>query len=195
MNRNSRYIGLLISIFSAGLAGLAVASYTLFPSQTLHQTPAIGGAFKLTSADGQSIGTADLAGHPYLVFFGYTHCPDFCPTTLLDISQIFKALGADKKIAAVFITVDPERDTPAVMKDYLQDFDPRIIGLSGKGSEIEEVERAFRVYAKKVPGPNDAYTMDHTGIVYLMDKEGRFVSAFNLKAKPEEAVRQLQSYL
>jgi protein SCO1/2 len=195
MSKSSRHIGILIGLFILALAGLTAASFALFPNQIAPQPSAIGGPFKLTSADGQRIGNADLAGHPYLIFFGYTHCPDFCPTALLDISQVFKALGEDKKIAAVFITIDPERDSPAVIKDYLQDFDPRIIGLSGNLAEIEAVEKTFRVYAKKVPGPNGAYTMDHSGIVYLMDKQGHFAQAFNLNASPDAAARQLRPYL
>jgi protein SCO1/2 len=195
MSGRSRQIGILILVFGLGLAALAVAAFALFPNKMALQTPAIGAPFTLTSADGRSFGSADLKGRPYLVFFGYTHCPDFCPTALLDMTQAFKTLGADKKIAGVFITVDPERDTAPVMKEYLEDFDSRIIGLTGSVSEIAVVEKAFRVYAKKVPGPNDDYTMDHTGIVYLMDRQGRFVNAFNLNAAPEEAARQLKAYL
>ena len=146
--------------------------------------------------NGQVVTNADLAGRPYLVFFGYTHCPDFCPTALLNISAVLKELGPDKKVAVLFVTVDPERDTLAVLKSYLENFDPRIIGLTGDNEKIAAIAKAFRVYAKKVPGQNPGdYTVDHTGIVYLMDKRGKFVSAFNLQRPPQEAARELEAYL
>jgi protein SCO1/2 len=105
-------------------------------------------------------------------------------------------MGADKKVSALFVTVDPERDTPNVLKTYLENFDSRIIGLTGDNQKIEAIAKAFRVYAKKVPGenPND-YTVDHTGVVYLMDKRGKFVSAFNLQRPPQQAARELEAYL
>lgn len=156
---------------------------------------AIGGPFALTAADGRSVTDADLRGQPYLVFFGYTHCPDFCPSTLTQLSAAFAEMGADAKIAALFITVDPERDTPQAMKDYLQSFDSRIIGLTGDAAQTRAAAKAFRVYFKKAPGEGGAYTMDHTGIVYLMDRNGRFVGAFNLDRPAGEAAKELQRYL
>ncbi len=95
--------------------------------------------------DGRVVTNADLAGRPYLFFFGYTHCPDFCPAALLDISAVFKELGPDKMVAALFVTVDPERDTPDVLKTYLENFDSRIIGLTGDPSKTEAIAKAFRV--------------------------------------------------
>jgi protein SCO1/2 len=109
---------------------------------------------------------------------------------------MFKALGPDKKVAALFVTVDPERDTPDVLKTYLENFDSRIIGLTGDTQKIETITKAFRVYAKKVPGEKSSdYTVDHTGVVYLMDKRGKFVSAFNLQRPPQQAARELEAYL
>jgi len=151
MTSGFRRIGILIAGFALGLAGLAAAAYVALPLRSDLQVSAIGGPFALTATDGRTVTNADLEGRPYLVFFGYTHCPDFCPTALFDISQVFKAMGADKKIAALFITIDPARDTPEVMKDYLSNFDPRITGLSGDRAKTEAAEKAFRVYAKKVP--------------------------------------------
>ncbi len=137
-----------------------------------------------------------MKGHPFLVFFGFTHCPDVCPTTLFDVSEVFRALGPDAKdVRALFITVDPERDTPAVLKDYLSSFDPRIVGVTGDDAAIAAAEKAYRVYAKKVPLDGGSYTMDHTAIVYLMNKDGRFVAPFNLKRRPEEAAADLKRYL
>ena len=159
-------------------------------------SPAIGGSFTMIRQDGRVVTNADLVGRPYLMFFGYTHCPDFCPTALFDISAVFKELGPDKKIAALFVTVDPERDTPDILKAYLENFDSRIIGLTGDLSKTEAMAKAFRVYAKKVPGEKSGdYTVDHTGIVYLMDKRGKFVSTFNLQRPPRQAARELDAYL
>ncbi len=104
-----------------------------------------------------------MKGKPFLVFFGFTHCPDICPTTLFDMSQLMKALGPDAdRTGALFITVDPERDTPKVMKDYLSNFDPHVRGLTGDPAAINAAIKAYRVYAKKVPLENGDYTMDHT---------------------------------
>ena len=137
-----------------------------------------------------------MKGRPFLVFFGYTHCPDICPTSLFDISQVLQKLGGDAdRTGALFITVDPERDTPAVMKDYLSNFDPHLRGLTGDPSAVNAAIKAYRVYAKKVPLDHGDYTMDHTAIVYLMDKAGRFVAPFNLKQTPDAAAAELRRYL
>jgi protein SCO1/2 len=130
------------------------------------------------------------------VFFGFTHCPDVCPTTLFDISETLRALGPDAdRIGALFVTVDPERDTPAVLKDYLSSFDPRVIGVTGDPAAVASMEKAYRVYAKKVPLDGGGYTMDHTALVYLMNKDGAFVAPFNMKRRPEEAAADLKRYL
>ncbi len=156
---------------------------------------AIGGPFALTAQDGRTVTNADFEGRPYLVFFGYTHCPDFCPATLAQISAAFKEMGPDAKIAAAFVTVDPERDTPQAMKDYLQSFDPRIKGLSGDADQTRAIAQAFKVYFKKEDDGKGGYTMDHTGLVYLMDRRGRFVSALNLDRPAKETADELARYL
>jgi protein SCO1 len=137
-----------------------------------------------------------MKGRPFLVFFGYTHCPDVCPTSLFEISEVMKALGKDAdRTGALFITVDPARDTAAVLKDYLSNFDPHVRGLTGDPAAIEAALKAYRVYAAKIPLKDGDYTMDHTAAVYLMDKDGRFVTTFNLKQTPEAAAGQLRGYL
>ena len=156
----------------------------------------IGGPFTLTNQDGKTVTDADFAGEPKLVFFGYTHCPDVCPTTLSDITAMLGALGKDKKAAVLFITVDPERDTPAVLKDYLSSFDPRITGLTGSPAAVAKVLQDYRVYAKKVPTEGGDYTMDHTALVYLMDKSGNFVQSFNPELeKPKQAAVAFSKFL
>ena len=157
---------------------------------------AVGGPFKLVDQDAKPITDQDLKGHPFLVFFGFTHCPDVCPTTLFEVSEILRALGPQaKNVRALFITVDPERDTPKVLKDYLSSFDPRVIGVTGDSEAIAAVGKSYRVYAKKVPLDGGGYTMDHTALVYLMDKDGRFVVPFKMNRRPEEAAADLKRYL
>jgi protein SCO1/2 len=157
---------------------------------------AVGGPFHLEDQNGAPVTDADMKGRPFLVFFGFTHCPDICPTTLFDMSQVMKALGPDAdKIGALFITVDPQRDTPAVIKDYLSNFDPHLRGLTGDQASIDAAVKAYRVYAKKVPLENGDYTMDHTAIVYLMDKDGHFVAPFSTKGTPAAEAAELRRYL
>ena len=192
----SRQLLYIVLGFALGLGGLTGLVYAVMPGRADLGSPAIGGSFAMTSQDGRVVTNADLAGRPYLVFFGYTHCPDFCPTALFDISAVFKELGPDKKVAALFVTVDPERDTPDILKTYLENFDSRIVGLTGDPSRTEAIAKAFRVYAKKVPSEKSGdYTVDHTGVVYLMDRRGKFVSAFNLQRPPQLAARELEGYL
>jgi protein SCO1/2 len=195
--RNSRVL-LMATAFLAGLAlcfGVVLILAGRLSSPVAQQIAAIGGPFKLVNQNGQVVTDQDLKGHPFLVFFGFTHCPDVCPTTLFDVSEILRALGPDADRAhALFITVDPERDTPAVMKDYLSSFDPHLSGLTGDPAEIAAVAKAYRVYFKKVP-LDEGYTMDHTAIVYLMDKTGRFVSPFNIKRPTDVTVADLRRYL
>ena len=196
MLTNRNRLLLPLSVIVLGLVALAATAYVVTPDKSAPRASAIGGAFTLVRQDGQTVTDAAFKGEPLLVFFGYTHCPDVCPTSLYEISEVFKAMGSDKKVQALFITIDPERDTPAVMKDYLSSFDPRIVGLSGDPAQTQAVEKAFKVYAKKVPGAHgDDYTMDHTAIIYLLDKQGRFVNAFNLERTPQEAAKDLERYL
>ena len=158
-------------------------------------TPRELGDFQLLDHRGDSFDRAALTGHWTLLFFGFTHCPDICPTSLFEMSEVLRAMGKDAdRINAVFISVDPERDTPATMKDYLSSFDPHLEGLSGDPAETAKVITSYRVYAKKVPTKDGDYTMDHTALIYLMDRDGRFVSPFNLKRTPEEAAADLKKY-
>ena len=157
---------------------------------------AIGGPFQLVDQNARTITDQDLKGRPFLVFFGFTHCPDICPTSLFEISEVLRAMGPDAtKVNAYFVSVDPERDTPAVMKDYLQSFDPNLKGLTGSPEAVAKMLSAYRVYAKKVPLKDGSYTMDHTAAVYLLDRDGRFVAPFNLKQTPQQAATDLKRYL
>jgi protein SCO1/2 len=163
---------------------------------TMPQVAAIGGPFSLTDQNGRTVTEQDLKGKPFLVFFGYTNCPDFCPTTMFEISEVLKKLGpAADRTRALFITVDPERDTPAALKDYVSSFDPHIIALTGEPEAIAAVAKAYRAYYRKVPLKDGGYTMDHLVLVYLMDKDGRFVSRFNLNRPIDASAAELRKYL
>jgi protein SCO1 len=198
MTARTSHIMLVLSAFLAGLVVFFMV-FLFATGQFRNGGPsasAIGGPFSLTDQDGKPITDQDLKGEPLLVFFGYTHCPDICPTTLFEISEVLRAMGPDAaRVHALYITVDPERDTPAVMKDYLSSFDSHLRGATGDRKAIEAAEKAYRVFAQKVPTGNGDYSMDHTALVYLMDKQGRFVAPFSLKRRPEEAAADLKKYL
>ena len=188
---------LALALLLVGALAVAAAAFLIFDrgEPGAPAPSAIGGPFRLTAHDGRTVTDKDFLGAPALVFFGFTRCPDVCPTALAEVSAIFEKLGEDKKVAALFVTVDPERDTPALQKDFLASFDKRIVGLSGDLDELQKMQKAYRVYAKKVPLKDGDYTMDHTAIVYLLDKKGRFVNAFNISRPPEEAAKDLARYL
>jgi protein SCO1/2 len=191
----------MLIIFGAFAAGLVLCLSLVIatgqsPTSSVRQIAAIGGPFALTDQDGRVATDQDLKGKPFLVFFGFTHCPDVCPTTLFDVSEVLRNLGPDAdRTGALFITVDPERDTPAALKDYISSFDPHLRGLTGDDSAIAAVAKSYRVYYRKVPLQAGDYTMDHTALVYLMDRDGHFVAPFNLKRRPEEAAVDLRRYL
>ncbi|MBV9117911.1 MAG: SCO family protein [Acetobacteraceae bacterium] len=142
-------------------------------------TAAIGGPFTLENGNGQAVTDRDFRGKYMLVYFGYTYCPDVCPTTLTEVAGALDKLGPKAaRVQPIFITVDPQRDTPAVIKQYTGAFSPRIVGLTGTPDQIAAVERAYHVYAAKHvtgPGPND-YGMDHSSVLYLMGPDGRFIA-------------------
>lgn len=187
----------IATAFAASLVvGLLIMFWAMGGVSKVAQPAAIGGPFQLTDQNGKAVTDKSLKGKPTLIFFGYTHCPDVCPTSLFEMSEVLRAMGKDAdKVNAIFISVDPERDTPATMKEYLSSFDPHLEGLSGDPAETAKVITSYRVYAKKVPTKDGDYTMDHTALIYLMDRDGRFVSPFNLKRTPEEAATELKRYL
>jgi protein SCO1/2 len=183
---------LILLVIGAALLG-STLWITMLQGDRTPAASAIGGPFALIDQDGRQVTDADFKGSPTLMFFGYTHCPDVCPTTLFDISQLFAKFGPDKAVKALFVTVDPERDTPSVMKDYVSNFDKRIVGLTGDRPAIDAALKAYRVYSKKVPGTDGDYSMDHSAIVYLMDENMRFVNALNLQ-QPDQAAREIGRY-
>ena len=156
--------------------------YLRTPSQSRFELPvtsAIGGPFTLTTAEGKPFSSQMLKGRPYALFFGFTNCPDVCPTTLLEMSNALAALGPDaNRLNVLFVTVDHERDTAEHLKAYLSAFDRRIIGLTGSAADIASVARAYHVFYEKVP-ISSGYTMNHSATVFLMDRKGALAGTTN----------------
>ncbi|MCJ2011325.1 SCO family protein [Methylobacterium sp. J-076] len=182
-----------ILAFCVGLLGITAAAFIMLkPESAPIGTPAVGGPFTLVNQDGRTVTEKDFKGATHLVFFGFTHCPDVCPTTLQQISDVLAALGPKGQAMKVaFVTVDPERDDPASLKTYLSSFDPRITGLTGTPEQIAATEKAFRAYARKVPDKNGDYVMEHTALVYVMDAQNRFLGALDLSRPPEQTAAEL----
>jgi len=173
----------------ATLVALTLVSAILFDWGYLHgengatRVAEIGGPFSLVDHHGKSVTDRDYLGKPTLVFFGFTNCPNVCPSTLLEITDQLKELGPDAdRLNVLFITVDPERDTPQQLALYLSSFDPRITGLSGTPENILAAEKAYHIYAKKVPLEDGGYTMDHTATVAMMNSKGQYVDAMHFQA-------------
>jgi protein SCO1/2 len=150
-----------------------------------------GGPFTLVGDDGKPFGTDQLKGKPYALFFGFTHCPDVCPTTLARLVKLRRDAGGDGAFDIVFVTVDPERDGPKEMAAYSNAFGAPIIGLTGSAEQIAKVEKQFGIYAKKVPTGDD-YTMDHTATVLLFDRNGQFVATISPDEQDQPALDKLE---
>ena len=196
MDRTARPLVVIGAFAGSLVVGLVLMLWVMGGLRHATAPAAIGGPFQLTDQTGQTVTEKSMQGHPTLVFFGFTHCPDVCPTTLFEMSEVLKAMGKDAdRVNAYYITVDPERDTQAAMKEYLSSFDPRLKGLTGSPQQIAKVLSEYRVYAKKVPLKDGDYTMDHTALIYLMDRDGKFVAPFNINQKPEQAASDLKRYL
>jgi len=156
-----------------------ISGFTAPPQPITSGVASIGGPFRLTTHQGKTLSDNDLKGKPFLVFFGFTHCPDICPTTLMTLTDRFRALGADAdKLTTLFITVDPERDTEKFLSLYMEAFDPRFIALTGEPSAIEAVAKNYKAFVRKVP-VEGGYTVDHNAIVYMMDRKGRFAQSLD----------------
>jgi protein SCO1 len=153
----------------------------------------IGGPFALTDQRGNIVTEAALKGHPSALFFGYTFCPDVCPTTLFEMSGWLERLGPDAdRLGIYFVTVDPERDTRETLAEYLSAFDPRITGLTGSPEAVAEIVRGYRVYARKVPLDDGGYIMDHTASIYLLDSDAALTGTIDYQEDPDTALAKLR---
>lgn len=179
-------------LLATGLAG--AAAFLHFNGDPNGGPVPIGGPFTLVDGDDRPVTDAQFRGRWMLVYFGYTRCPDACPTALQDMANALDAVGPKKKdIVALFITVDPERDTPAVMKSYVSGFDSAIIPLTGTPAMIAAAAREYRVYYVKHPEKDGGYAMDHSSIIYVMNPAGRFVTSFTHETPPEQMAAKLRS--
>jgi protein SCO1/2 len=179
----------LVVVVAIGLGALYAMRGTGGPQPA---ASALGGPFTLENVAGGRFTDTDLKGKATALFFGFTNCPDVCPTTLTEATTWLEALGPDAdKLRVVFVTVDPERDTADHLKAYLSSFDPRMIGLTGTPAEIDVVKKAYRVFARKVPTGTD-YTMDHTATVYLLDAQGQFAGTIGYQEAKETALEKLR---
>jgi protein SCO1/2 len=188
-----RSIGVALAL--ATFALLAYAGYAAFSSNAV-TAGAIGGPFSLTDQNGRTVTDRDLRGKWLVIYFGYTHCPDACPTALNNIADALQALGSKRaRVTPIFITVDPARDTPAVMKSYVQNFGSGFVGLSGSGAAVTAVEQAYRVYATKHVNADGSYDMDHSSIIYIMDPNGHFVTNFTDETDPGAIAGRLKALI
>jgi protein SCO1/2 len=190
-------------VFAAVFAGLIVLGTGGYLALMLHGTPrgiagtalasAIGGPFQLVDQNGKTVTDADLKGKWSLIYFGYTHCPDACPTTLNAISIALSEIGAKRdEVRPVFITVDPERDTSQALKSYVTAFDAPILALTGTPDEVAQAAKDYRVYYAKHPEPDGDYSMDHSSVIYVMDPQGRFTATFTPESSPEQIAERLK---
>ena len=195
-----------ITMIAAALAGIVVLVAGIIVVIGFQDSPrgaagsvlgsAIGGPFHLIDQNGKPVSDADLKGKWQLVFFGYTHCPDTCPTTMNEISLALDRLGAKgKEVGVVFITVDPERDTPAVLKSYVESFDASVLALTGSDQAVAQAAKDYRVYYAKHPRPDGGYDMDHSAVVYVMDPQGRFTATFTPDSGADAIVERLQKLI
>jgi protein SCO1/2 len=187
-------------------AGILVVAAGVLLALALRETPrgvagtalasAIGGPFHLIDQNGKPVSDADLKGKWQLVFFGYTHCPDACPTALNEISLALDRLGMKRaEVEVVFITVDPERDTPDALKSYVQSFDAPIIALTGSPDAVAQAAKAYRVFYAKHPRPDGDYDMDHSAVIYVMNPDGRFTATFTPDSSADAIAQRLEKLI
>ncbi len=206
------YLGIAVLIIAGGL----ILRFTLPPPEKAGEggitvvnkgsrevkgatPPSIGGPFTLISHEGKLVSESDFRGTNMFIFFGYTNCPDVCPLTLNNVSRGLALLGEDaKKIQPLFISLDPLRDTPEAMKDYLQHFDKRFVGLTGTTKQVAVAQRAYRIFVQKRdedPKDSNDYLLDHTSVSYMMGPNGEFKTFFSNGSTPEEFAAKMKEHL
>jgi cytochrome oxidase Cu insertion factor (SCO1/SenC/PrrC family) len=188
-------VGGAIALLAAG--GWALESWLAEPGPSQGKA-LLESEFSLVDHTGNPVTDEDFGGKWQLIFFGFTSCPDVCPTTLIEVSAVLEELGDDaEQITPLFISVDPERDTPEVMAEYVANFDPRIVGLTGSPEQIKQAAQAFRAYYAKVKqeDASDGYTMDHSAFLYLMDPEGEYATHFSPSDAPATVADKIRAYL
>ena len=182
----------LVALAAAGFAYLQLRPQRLpQPAQTY--AASLGGPFTLTAPDGSTVTEQSLKGRPFVLFFGFTRCPDVCPTTLARLAKLRRALGSDgEKLQIVFVSLDPETDKPADVGAYIALFQTPIVGLTGTPEQVAAIAKAYGIYYAKVPEDGGNYTIDHTATVFVMDREGRLQSTLDMKESDEAALAKLR---
>jgi len=196
MRRSSLIATCILAVVIAVGAAIALFQIATTREAALGGSANIGGPFSLVGENGEPVTEAVLAGKPTLMYFGYTFCPEICPTTLTDMSNWIAKLGPDAdKLNYVFVTVDPERDTPEVMKQYVSSFDKRIRGFTGTPKQIADIAAKYRVYYKKIPSKDGPYEMDHSAIVYMMSRGGKFRGIIGYQEDEKSVMEKLRSLI
>jgi protein SCO1 len=197
MSRRKGLVAAAVMVAAIAVSAGAAAMWTRLTLRAqVQSTTKIGGPFTLVDETGAQVTEAALKGRPTVMYFGYTFCPEVCPTTLTELAQWIRMLGPDAdKLNYVFVTVDPERDTPKVMHDYVSAFDPRIRGFTGTPDQVAKVAREYRVYYKRIPTSDGGYAIDHTAGLYLMDSKVRFLGLIPYQEKTDTAVAKLRKLI
>ncbi len=185
-------LGALLALgLAVGIAGCS-ASPDASNRTTAAERGGPGGPFKLVDTKGQTVTNQTLKGKPYAIFFGFTRCPDVCPTTMARMAVLHKKLGTQaNKMNIVFVSVDPEHDKREDIASFLSMFDAPVIGLTGDPAELKRMEKTFKIYVERVPLPNGDYTIDHTARILLFDRDGQFADTMDAKEPEDQAVRRL----
>lgn len=194
-----------VQAFRLGILGMAAVMAAVFGvlyfqgeevRNKLASVAEIGGPFRLASSNGGLVDSKELLGRPYGIFFGFTHCPEVCPTTLYEMTKTLAAVGDEaREFRLFFITVDPERDTAPMLKDYLSNFDPRMEALVPTPDELSKVAKEFRAIYEKVPASDGEYTMNHTATIFLMNGEGRLASTISYSETPENRIAKIKKLI
>ncbi|WP_326914734.1 SCO family protein [Sphingopyxis chilensis] len=185
---------ILVAIAAAACLSLAITAKSGGGKRAAPSAGAgIGGPFTLTGSDGRTVTEKSFAGRPFAIFFGFTRCPEVCPTTLARMAQLRRDLGKDgMKFDIVFVSVDPGHDRPADIGRYISLFRTPVHGLTGTASQLAAIQKAYGVYVKKVPLEGGDYTVDHSAAVYLMDRDGRFVTTIDYHEGDKVALEKLR---
>lgn len=193
MNLKTIRIGLWGLVILVCLVGAGLYLAPRAPAKTSFG----GGTYALVDENGKPVDQNMVIGQPSMLFFGYTHCPDVCPTTLADMASWFQALGPEgKNLKAFFVSVDPERDTPKVLKSYVSAVSDRITGITGTRPEINKIIKAYHIYTKKIPiGTDGDYSMDHTAVVFLLNSKGKYDDTIDYGATPSVALAKLRKLI
>ncbi len=185
----------VIALFVVGFAAAYFIRFTPEGSRTEGRA-LIGGPFSLSDPSGKRVTDRDFRGKLMLVFFGYTHCPDVCPTELQNMAEVIGKLGPDaQQVAPIFVSVDPARDTPEALSSYVGNFSPSITGLTGTQDEVASAAKAYRVFFRKADGNQDNYSVDHSAFVYLMDRNGNYITHFMFNTPAETVVKEIKKHI